>query len=165
MVDRLTVELSSVSVSDFSEDGPMCFDFLFMRVDFLLGFASLALSESESEFEEAAEDESVVVEEADDDGFLISCLGFSGAAFAAGFGGAPAGNGYFLGLPLPRPDVELPDCLLTSFTGAGGFSSSDSDEFEKILLFSFLIFEAAGVAFLGGGRFFAVFGTAPFVAG
>lgn len=166
MFDRFTVELSSVSVSDLIEDGPMCFDFRFiLREDFLLGFVSLALSESESEFEEAADEESVLVEDTDDD-FLISGFGFSETTFVAGFGGAPAGSGYFLGLPLPRPDVELPDCLLTSLTGAGGFSSSDSDEFEKILLFSFLVFVIAGGGFLaGGGKFFAVFDTVALETG
>lgn len=166
VVDRFTVELSSVSVPDLSEDGPMCFDFRFIRADFLLGFASFALSESESELEEAADDESVVVEDADEASFFTSGLGFSGMTFGAGFGGAP-GSGYFLGLPLPRPEVELPDCRLTSLTGTGGFSSSDSDEFEKILLFSFLGFVTTGAGFLGCWKLFAAFETAgaAFVAG
>lgn len=158
--------LSSVSVSDFT-DAARCFDFLvlLMRADFLLGFASFALSESESEFDEAADDESVEVDDAaDETSFLTSGFGFSGVTFGIGFGGAP-GRGYFLGLPRPRPDVELPDCRRISFTGAGGFSSSDSDEFEKMLL-SFFDFAIAavggggGAGFLGTGRALAAFDAA-----
>lgn len=159
-VARFIDILSSVSVSDLIDAGPMCFDFrlLFMRADLRLGFASLALSESESELDDAADDESVVVDDADETSFLTSGLGFSGVTFGAGFGGAP-GNGYFLGLPRPRPDVELPDCRRISFTGCAGFSSSDSDVLEKILL-SFLDFAAAiTVGFFGSGAFLAFVAT------
>lgn len=125
----------------------MCFDFLVLLIlaDFLLGFASLALSESESELDEAADDESVVVDDADDASFFTSGLGFSGITFGAGFGGL--GSGYFLGRPLPLPEVELPDCRRSSFTTGAGFSSSDSDVFEKILL-SFFDFDT-DAGFLG----------------
>lgn len=151
VVERFIDMLSSVSVSDLIDVVPRCFDFrvLLVRTDLRLGLASFALSESESEFEEAADDESVEVDDAEEASFFTSGLGFSGVTLGAGFGGAP-GSGYFLGLPRPRPDVELPDCLRMSFTGGGtGFSSSDSDEFEKMLL-SFLTLDiAGGASFLG----------------
>lgn len=82
-MDRFIDMLSSVSVSDFTDAGPRCFDFLvlFMRADFRLGFASFALSESESELEDAADDESVLVDDADETSFFNSGLGFSGVTF------------------------------------------------------------------------------------
>lgn len=158
VVERLTEVLSSVSVSDLMDVVPRCFDFLvlFIRADFRLGLASFALSDSESDAEEAADDESVVVDEADEASFLItSGFGFSEITFGAGRGVA-LGNGYFRGLPRPR-EVELPDCLrfsLIGLIGGDGFSSSDSDEFEKILL-SFFDFDCdGGGGFLGDGRLF-----------
>lgn len=157
VVERFTEVLSSVSVSDLIEALPRCFDFLvlFIRADFLLGLASAALSESESEFE-PAEDESVEVDVADETSFLGSGLGFSGVTLGGGLGGAVP-MGYFLGRPRPRPEVELPDCRRSSLTGAagGGFSSSDSEEFEKILFSTFLDFAVAAADFLGTGRFLA----------
>lgn len=153
VVDRLTDALSSVSVSDFTDVVPRCFDFLvlFIRADFRLGLASFALSESEFDTDVAADDESVDVDVADEASFFTSGLGFSGITFGGGRGGGTFGNGYLRGRPRPRPEVELPDCLRSSLTGGGGgFSSSDSDEFEKILL-SFFAFVTDG----GGGFLFA----------
>lgn len=152
--------LSSLSVSDLTEAVPRCFDFrvLFILADLRLGFASFALSESESELDEAADDESVVVDVADETSFFTSGFGFSGVTLAIGFGATP-GSGYLRGRPLGRPAVELPDGRRSSFTGCGcgcdddgggggsdGFSSSDSEVLEKILLsfFEFRIDVGAG---------------------
>lgn len=96
-----------------------------------------------------------MVEEAEETSFFTSGFALSGTTFGAGFGGALLlGNGYFLGRPRPRPDVELPDCLRSSFVAVCGLSSSDSEEFEKILL-SFFTFDAGG-GFFGTGRLLAV---------